>query len=412
MQFHHATLANGLEVVAELGDEALSVATGFFVKTGSRDESLEAAGVSHFLEHMIFKGTETRDALAVNRDLDRIGAKHNAQTSEEDTIFHVTCLPEYLPRAFEILSDILRPSLRADDFETEKQVILEEIEMYQDNPMSVAYEHAKAAHFGDHPLGHSVLGTRESVGGLHIDQMRSYFRSRYGPANIVLAAAGNCDWSTILSLAETHCRAWGGENASRSARRARGMRGFEAIERSDDLQQSIIAVAEGPPLSSPDRYAAGILATILGDHTSSRLYWAMVDPGFADGAECSYQEYDEAGAFYTFLSCGPDEAQANVDRLAAIFGDLHRDGPSEAELARAKNKLMSRCVIRNERPFARLMSLGYYWAYCRRYVMLDEELAAYERVSLDDLRRVLKSYPLAPMSLVSVGPSIALQPPK
>src|SRR5690242_18774777 len=163
LHFHHTVLDNGLQVVAELNERAYSVAAGFFVKTGSRDEVPEVAGVSHFLEHMTFKGTARRDALAVNRDFDRVGAKHNAQTSEEDTFYHVTCLPEYLEPSFDVLSDILRPTLRDDDFETEKQVIIEEIRMYLDNPMSVAYEAAKKAHFGDHPLGNSILGTVESI---------------------------------------------------------------------------------------------------------------------------------------------------------------------------------------------------------------------------------------------------------
>ena len=208
MQFQHTTLDNGLEVIAELNDQAYSVAAGFFVKTGSRDESAELAGVSHFLEHMTFKGTPRRDAVAVNRDFDRVGAKHNAQTSEEDTFYHVTCLPEYLPQAFDVLSDILRPTLRGDDFETEKQVIIEEIRMYLDNPMSVAYEAAKAAHFGAHPLGNSILGTVESITGLQADQMRAYFAERYSPSNIVLAFAGKADWDSLVELAKAHCGAW------------------------------------------------------------------------------------------------------------------------------------------------------------------------------------------------------------
>src|ERR1700741_1314907 len=168
MEFHQTTLDNGMQVIAELNDRAYSVAVGFFVKAGSRDESSELAGVSHFREHMTFKGPPRRDALTVNRDLDRVGAKHNAQTSEEDTIYHVTCLPEYLPRAFDVLADILRPSLRAEDFENEKKVIIEETRMYQDNPMMVAYEAAKAAHFGPHPLGQSILGTVASIEGLGV----------------------------------------------------------------------------------------------------------------------------------------------------------------------------------------------------------------------------------------------------
>src|SRR5258708_5246652 len=186
MLFHHTVLDNGLQVIAELNDQARSVASGFFVKAGSRDESPEVAGVSHFLEHMVFKGTNNRNALAVNRDFDKVGAKHNAQTSEEDTFYHVTCLPEYLPKAFDVLTDILRPSLREDDFETEKKVIIEEIRMYLDSPMSVAYEAAKAAHFGGHPLGQSILGTVDSITDLPVGKMRDYFARYYSPANIVL----------------------------------------------------------------------------------------------------------------------------------------------------------------------------------------------------------------------------------
>src|SRR5258707_6838073 len=217
MQFHHTVLDNGLHVIAELNDQARSVASGFFVKTGSRDESAEVAGVSHFLEHMVFKGTERRDALAVNRDFDRVGAKHNAQTSEEDTFYHVTSLREYLPRSFEVLADILRPTLRGDDFETEKKVIIEEIRMYLDNAMSVAYEAAKAAHFGPHPLGQSILGTVQSITDLPVDKMRDYFARYYSPANIVLAFAGKTDWDQAVALAREHCGGWKGEPGHRQA---------------------------------------------------------------------------------------------------------------------------------------------------------------------------------------------------
>ena len=172
MKFHEARLANGLTVVAEINDQAHSISAGYFVRTGARDETVEESGLSHFLEHMLFKGTERRDALSVNRDFDRVGARHNAQTSEEDTIYHVTALPEYMPAAFDVLSDIMRPMLREEDFDTEKLVIVEEIKMYDDNPMMVAYESAKEAHFGRHPLGQSVLGTVDSIMAMRVEQMR------------------------------------------------------------------------------------------------------------------------------------------------------------------------------------------------------------------------------------------------
>ena len=323
MKFHQTTLDNGLQVIAELNDRAYSIAAGFFVKAGSRDESGELAGVSHFLEHMTFKGTPRRDALAVNRDFDRVGAKHNAQTSEEDTFYHVTCLPEYLPSAFDVLSDILRPTLRTEDFETEKKVIIEEIRMYMDNPMSVAYEAAKATHFGGHPLGNSILGTVDSITALTADQMRKYFERRYSPANMVLAFAGKAEWEPLVEMAQAHCETWGGGQASRKAIPAQGTRAFQTILRADDQQQTVVGVGDGPPLESPDRFAAHLLATILGDHTGSRLYWTLIDPGHADGAEISYQDYNQSGAFFSFLSCEPDSTQANLARIAEVYTDAH-----------------------------------------------------------------------------------------
>lgn len=411
MPFHHTTLENGLQVVAELNDQAHSVATGFFVKTGSRDEPVDVSGVSHFLEHMVFKGTPHRDALAVNRDFDRVGAKHNAQTSEEDTVYHVTCLPEYLPRSFDVLSDILRPSLREEDFETEKQVILEEIRMYLDNPMSVAYEAAKAAHFGPHPLGQSILGTIESITNLHIGQMRSYFERRYSPANIVLAVAGKTDWPQVLDLARAHCGDWRGPETSRTAVRPQGSSSFRAILRPDDNQQTVIGVADAPELESADRYAAQLLATILGDHTGSRLYWTLIDPGYADGVDLSYQDYNQAGTFYTFLSCEPDETTANLGRIADEFRRMMDEGPTADELTQAKNKILARTVLRSERPMGRLMSLGFHWTYRREYLSVVGELEAFNAVSDEDVRRVLKQWPLLPMTIVSVGPTTDVTPP-
>jgi predicted Zn-dependent peptidase len=412
MQFHHTTLDNGLEVIAELNDRAYSVASGFFVKTGSRDESSALAGVSHFLEHMTFKGTPRRDAMAVNRDFDRVGAKHNAQTSEEDTFYHVTSLPEYFPQAFDVLADILRPTLRSEDFETEKQVIIEEIKMYMDNPMSVAYEAAKTTHYGAHPLGNSILGSVESITALTADQMREYFDRRYSPANIVLAFAGKADWQSLVDLAGGHCGTWRGGTPTRSALPVRGSGSFRTILRADDLQQTLVGVSDGPPVESNDRYAAHMLATILGDHTGSRLYWTLIDPGFADGADLSYQDYNQAGAFFTFLSCEPESTQVNLSRIADVYQTAMDRGVTDDELAQAKNKVLARSVLRSERPMGRLASLGFHWMYHHAYISVEEELDAFNRVTVADLTRLLHDWALWPMTLVSVGPTTNLHAPK
>src|SRR6202050_1675880 len=166
MSFHQHVLPNGLTIVGEISPSARSVAVGFFVKTGARDEAPPGSGASHLLEHMVFKGTPRRTALEVNYDFDRIGASYNAFTSEENTVFYAAILPEYLPQGVDILADILRPSLRGEDFNMEKKVIIEEIGMYDDQPMWCAYDNAKKAFFADHPLGNSVLGTAASITAL------------------------------------------------------------------------------------------------------------------------------------------------------------------------------------------------------------------------------------------------------
>ena len=194
-------------------------------------------------------------------------------------------------------------------------MIIEEIRMYLDNPLSVAYEAAKTAHFGGTRWAIASSGPSSRSRRLTVDQMRDYFATRYSPANIVLAFAGKADWDPLVKLAQTHCGAWEGWPASRQATTPRGTGAFQTILRADDLQQTIVGVSDGPPLESADRYAAYLLATILGDHTGSRLYCTLIDPGLADGAEVSYQNYEQAGAFFTFLSCEPDSTQANLGRI-------------------------------------------------------------------------------------------------
>ena len=175
MIFKNAILDNGLEIIAEINDAALSTALGFFVRTGGRDETDNISGVSHFLEHMVFKGTDRRTAVDVNRELDDLGGKSNAGTSEETTAFYAKVLPELQERAIDLFSDILRPSLRKEDFDMEKQVILEEIKMYEDQPPFLIDERSRELFWPGHPLSRSVLGTRESVGSLTPELMRDYF---------------------------------------------------------------------------------------------------------------------------------------------------------------------------------------------------------------------------------------------
>ena len=321
MPFHHTTLDNGLEVVAETNSDVHSVAFGFYVKAGARDETPEVSGVSHFLEHMAFKGTERFSAEDVNRIFDELGADYNAATGEESTIYYAATLPEYLPQTFEIQSSILFPTLRQDDFDIEKKVILEEIGMYADQPSSVAYDNAMQTHFRGHPLGQSVLGTTESVGALTSEQMRQYHREHYLAGNIVLAVAGRTDWDTVLELANRHCAQWPKGRSDRKVMTATPKPSTKYIPKEQCQQEQIIQLAPAPSGSDPLRFAAELMAVVVGDDCNSRLYWDLLDPGLVESAEMGYYEYEETGAYLTFLNGPPEDTKSNLKRIAKIYAE-------------------------------------------------------------------------------------------
>src|SRR5262245_38315507 len=359
MFFHQHRLPNGWQLIGEHNPSANAGAVGFFVRTGARDETPEVCGVTHFLEHMVFKGTPRRTAFDVNRDFDRIGANYNAYTSEENTVFYAAVLPEYLPQAVDILADILRPSLREDDFDMEKKVIIEEIGMYEDQPGWSAYDHAKKEFFAEHPLGNSILGTPDSITALKRDQMAEYFNRRYVAPNITVAAAGRFAFKDLVALVEDHCGDWPGQPAPRQGiREATAADRFKVVTKDKVTQEHVYLIAPGPSANSPLRHAADTLSMILGDDSGSRLYWALVDPGHADSADLSFHEYEGTGAFYASFSCEPARAAKNLAIVQGLLRQVQQDGISDEELRQAKNKILSRVVRGSERPMGRMQALG------------------------------------------------------
>ncbi len=404
MKFHQTTFDNGLDIVAELNPHVFSTAVGFFVRTGARDETPEVSGVSHFLEHMAFKGNERYSADDLNRIFDEIGAKYNASTSEEITLFYGAILPEYLPRAFEMFAALIRPSLRTDDFDMEKKVILEEIGMYEDQPSFVAYENAMQTHFAGHPLGQSILGTTATVGGLTSEQMRKYHSERYKAGNIVLAVAGNTSWDEVRTLAERWCADWPAGNPGRVTSEALPTGGRKIITRDSSTHQHVMQLAPAPSATDPLRFAGELLSVIVGDDSGSRLYWDVVDPGFAEAADLGYNEYDGSGAYLTYLSCDPESTAENLERIARIYDDVNQNGVKEDELKQAKSKVASRVVLRSERPMGRLSSLGSNWVYRHEYRTVEDDLKILQSITTSDIRALLQRYPLGAVSTATVGP--------
>jgi predicted Zn-dependent peptidase len=413
LEFRHQRLDNGLEVIAETNDDAHSMSVAFIVRTGARDESDEVAGVSHFLEHMCFKGTPRRSADDVNREFDEIGAHYNAFTSEECTAYYAAVLPEYQESSVDLLADILRPSLRPDDFDMEKKVILEEIQMYLDQPPFGMDDRVKQLHLGSHPLAKSVLGTSDSVGGLTPDQMRSYFTSRYSADNVFVAAAGKVDFEALVKQVAARCGDWKSTGAKRDVPRSASEPRFEVVHRASATQEYVLEIADAPSSEDADRYAAKLLATIIGDDSGSRMYWELVDPGLAETASLGHYEYLGAGMFYTWLACEPDDVEENMSRLQGIFRQVEADGVSADELRQAKNKVKARVVLSSERPQSRLFNLGGNWLQRREYRSVADDLKSLDDVALSDIAGVLKKYPLSRYTAIAVGPRTDVrQPPQ
>jgi len=410
MTFRHERLPNGLEIVAEVTDDALSTSVGFFVRTGARDETDATWGVSHFLEHMVFKGTDELSADEINRRFDWMGASANAFTSEEDTVYHAAVLPAQQHEATALLAAMMRPALRAEDFTTEKLVILEEIRMYDDQPPFGADERCRAAFFGSHPLGRSVLGTVESIEALPVEAMREYHRRRYAPGNIVLAATGAVDFPALVETARRHCGEWApftesAPTAGAVPGRGPGQPVFEAIVRPAATLAYGVRMSAGPAGDDGDRFPAKLLATVLGDDSGSRLYWALVDPGTAEQASCHHQDFRDAGLFTTQLACDGADAPDLLEQVTDLYATAAADGITGAELEQARNKLAGRVVLVGERPRRRLFSVGLEWARSGHYRSVADDLAIVERLSLDDLHRVLVGWPLhGPAAVVLAGP--------
>jgi len=412
MEFRSHRLDNGLEVVAETNADAHSMSVAFIVRTGSRDESDEVAGVSHFLEHMCFKGTPRRSADDVNREFDEIGAHYNAFTSEECTAYYASVLPEYQEASVDILADIMRPSLRQEDFDMEKKVILEEIQMYLDQPPFGMDDRIKALHMGQHPLAKSVLGTDASVGALTTTQMRDYFASRYAADNLFVVAAGKVDFEALVEQVAQRCGDWKPQSAGREIPRASSKAKFEVVHRPTATQQYVLQLADAPASEDEDRYAAKLLATIVGDDSGSRMYWELTDPGLVETASLGHYEYLGAGMFYTWMACEPDDVEDNLARLRDLLVAVESDGVTEDELRQAKNKVKARVVLGSERPQSRLFNVGGNWLQRREYRTVADDIKSLDDVTTDQIREVLRKYPMTDASTITVGPREKVREPR
>lgn len=403
VKFQQTTLANGLTIIGETRESAVSAAIGFFVRTGARDETAELSGVSHFLEHMMFKGTAKRSTLQISFDLGRLGAQANAYTSEENTVYYMAILPEYFREAVELLSDMMTSVLDEKEFDTEKNVILEEIALYKDRPTHVLFEAAMKQYFGEHSAGSSVIGSTESVSALTRTMMWNYFTERYVASNMVLVGAGKFQFEELVALAEEYCGKWPKASVKRECLPHVPKRSEKTLYK-DNLQRAhLVLVGPGPSAQEELRYSAEILSCILGDSSGSRAYWELVDKGIADAAFVDVDDMDGTGVVYGYVSAYPDRLEETGGILRKIMESPDRFRPED--LARAKTKIGTRLVLQGESSMRRLMAVGLNWIYRSEYQSLADELLKVQSVTRSSIDELLARYSFSPTTKVKLLPA-------
>ena len=404
VDFKQCVLPNGLTVIGEIDPSAHSAAAGFFVRTGARDEPDAIMGVSHFLEHMMFKGTESISAEALNRRFDDMGAQHNAYTSSEVTCFYAQVLPELMGDAVDLLGAMMRPALRQAEFETEKQVILEEIAMYKDNPFWVLYEEAIDRYFRPDGLAHRVLGTDDTVGAMTSEQMRVYFEDRYSADNTVVSVAGRLDFDAVCDSIGRICGGWARTGATRDASPPTVNRDHFRLEDESVSRGYLLGLSPAPAATDDRRYEAMVLAQLLGGDGNSRLHWALVEEGIAEESQAAYDPSDGVGAFMVYASGEPDRLERFAEVIERVIEGL-ADSITEDDVLRIRSKVATAATLSGEKSGDRMQRIGRQWTSIGAYRSLEEEVARIDSITVAGLRELCGAFDPAPVMLGTMRPS-------
>lgn len=406
--FSSHTLDNGLTLIFETIPRIRSAALGFFAQTGSRDESPNLLGISHFLEHMCFKGTPKRNWRQLSLDTDDLGAMWNAYTWWEGTAYFHWVQSDRAADSIEILSDMMCSNLPTQEFDMEKQVILEEIAMYHDQPDSLIIDDLIQEAFGQHPLGQSVLGTENSVGSITRDQMAEYHQRRYGANNLTFVITGAFDRDEIIQAVETHCGSWQPCDQGRDQPTPTFHASTRTVQR-DGIAREHIALALPAPASADDHAAtADLLSAYLGASTNSRLYWSVIQQGLADEAAAEYINFSDTGLFYVYVSVDPKNAAQVLDIVRNEMADL-KNGIDNDALERAKTKQATGMICSGENGLSRFSQIVGSLSTNTPLKTLDEERAEIDAVTPKRIADYLEQYPLdTEPALIALGPMASL----
>ena len=406
-------LDGGLRLITETMPHVRSVTIGVWLTRGSRHESDERGGIAHFVEHMLFKGTDSRSAEDIAQAIDSIGGQLDAFTAKEYASYYIKVLDEHVPLAVELLSDIVRrPAFAADEVEREKKVILEEIKMVEDTPDDLVHELFTQHFWEGHPLARPILGSPETVEALNRATIMDYFGRAYVAPNMIISAAGNLDHGRVRDLV---LQAFNGLTPTAETPNGPPPRvSPQAIVRAKELEQSHLCLGTTSyPQSHDDRYVSYILNTVLGGSMSSRLFQNIREKrGLAYSVFSGLSAYRDAGNITIYAGCANEAVGQVIDLCVEELKTLKRTPVADAELRRAKDHLKGSLMLSLENTASRMSHLARQEIYFDRHFGLDETLAGVEAVSTDDIQRVAADlFSNGSLAATVVGPLAPELPP-
>ena len=403
------TLPNGLRVIAEPLPHLRSVSIGVWVRAGSILESPEQNGLSHFIEHLAFKGTARRSARQIAQEMDAVGGYLNAATSKLSTTYYAKVIDEDLDLAADILADIvIHPAYDEKEMNKERSVVLEEISMTDDSPEDVAYDLIAAAMFGDQPLGRTILGPREIIEGCSREDILAYRARHYSPMNACVAVAGNFEMNQLREILEKHFGSWQGSAGElypvNLVNRAPGV-----LTADKDTEQAHICLGyNGKELGSDDVYAMAVFNSVLGGGMSSRLFQRIrEESAMAYSVYSAPSAYPHCGDFTVYAAVSPKNVRAVVAEIDDEIEKLLKDGITDEEFRMAKAQLKGGFILGQESAYNRMNGMGSNLALLNRYISTEETIRRIEAVTRDDAQRVAEETLRGPRSEAYVGKKIA-----
>lgn len=395
----------GLRVFSEPLKEATSVSLGVWIRAGSRDEQDEVAGITHLMEHMLFKGTPSMDALGIAEAFESIGAQDNAATGEEYTVLYARFLPEHLPRALDLMAEMVtRPTFA--DLEREREVIVEEIKMYEDRPDQMADEYLSGLIFHGDPLGRPIIGSAETVRGLDHDTLKSFHGTTYTAPNVFVVAAGKLESGELERMVEEKLgELAGGEPFARNVRPTAPESRF--YYKFKETEQYHVAMGSmGVPASSDDRFAMSALSNVFGGGMSSRLFQEVREKrGLAYAVYAYHHGYSDAGAVKMYVGSTTGNVQEAVKVIVEQLDKMREEPVTEEELERTKQQLKSSTILALESTAARMTRIGRSVITGAELLTPEEISARIDAVTAEDIRRLANEHlKLENMHLSAVGP--------